>query len=145
MKRTLGGLRCAVVLLPLYWLTIFIGTHLPPKRLLQIRANDKLLHFTAFFGLCFLLCWAISTNKEKRFKNVIIALAICVIYAIFDELSQIPIGRSAEVLDFLADVSGALTGAVVYSLLRAALVTYRSHISTTPNAGSVSATIDSNS
>lgn len=121
MKLTIGGLRCAVVLLPLYWLAIFIGTHLPPKALVQLRASDKLLHFSAFFGLSFLICWAISTHPKHRYRNVIIALLICVVYAIFDEVSQIPVGRTADIKDFAADILGAISGASVYVVLRALL------------------------
>lgn len=121
MGRRLGSLRIAAILLPLYWLAIFIGTHLPPRTMLQLRTSDKLLHCLAFFGLNFLLCWAISTNKTNRFRNVWVAIGICTLYAVFDELSQLLVGRSAEVADFAADLVGTILGALTYVSLRAAL------------------------
>ncbi len=118
MKSTFKGLRLAVILLAVYWVLIFIGTHLPPRALVPIRANDKLLHTVAFTGLSFLAAWAIPTRPSKPFKNVLLAVVACVVYAIFDELSQIPVGRTADFRDFVADCVGISIGTSLYVTVR---------------------------
>jgi VanZ family protein len=122
MKATVYGLRWAVVLLSAYWLLLFIGTHLPPNQVMsQIRANDKLLHASAFAGLSFLVAWAIPT-KRNRWINVFAAIAVCVAYAAVDELLQIPVGRTADWLDFAADLLGIVMGISIYVLGRAMII-----------------------
>lgn len=83
----------------------------------------KNAHFTIYLILGALVLNALKKNGVRGYRNLIFALAICVVYATTDELHQLLIpGRSGEVKDVLIDSSGALTGIVfyqfVYSLFR---------------------------
>lgn len=82
------------------------------------RWSDKFLHVGAFGGLAFLLAWAVPTNPRRKSLNVVLAAGIGVAYAAIDELTQIPVGRTADWADFSADLFGILTGLVVYVAMR---------------------------
>jgi VanZ family protein len=88
---------------------------------LTTRWNDKWIHGAAFAILAFLLAWAVPTDPKRRSRNVVIATAIGVAYAAIDELTQIPVGRTADWADFSADLFGILTGIIVYVAMREAL------------------------
>ncbi len=122
MQATINGLRIAIVALSGYWLVLFICTHLPPSALPPLRVNDKLIHACAFAGLAFLIAWAVPTKKTHLHYNTVIAALIAIVYAAFDELLQIPVGRTADWLDFSADCFGILIGIIFYTLARAALL-----------------------
>jgi VanZ family protein len=123
MRATINGLRIAIVALGFYWLLLFIGTHLPPNRIMaQVHHNDKLLHCLAFSGLSFLMCWAVPTVQAQLYRNTLTGGAICIIYAAIDELLQIPVGRTADWFDFFADCVGVGIGMTVYTVLRAVLL-----------------------
>ena len=67
--------------------------------------TDKLLHFSAFLILTFFM--DLSTKKPLLFNKI--ALIFLILYAFLIELVQyfLPY-RSAEVLDFISDLSGKL-------------------------------------
>ncbi len=122
MKSTINGLRWAVILLAIYWIAIFIGTHLPPRAMMPVRANDKVLHAIAYIGLSFLVAWAVPTRRPHLWRNVFVGVAICVAYAIVDEFSQIPVGRSADLYDFIADCIGIAIGTTAYVAIRSLIL-----------------------
>ena len=123
-KLRLLGFRLAVIALAAYWTAIFIGTHLPkmPKALPSV--NDKVMHFTAFFGLAMLLCYCpTSTRVWRRFPIIV---AMCLVYACVDELTQSLVrGRHSDVMDFLADAAGTLTAVILYATVRWAWLSHR--------------------
>ena len=123
MRSTINGLRIAIVALFGYWVLLFIGTHLPPNKLLaSMHQTDKVLHLCAFAGLAFLMAWAIPTNMRKLYRNTLLAAFVTVIYAGLDELLQIPVGRTADWQDFYADCFGIGIGLLVYTLVRALIL-----------------------
>jgi VanZ family protein len=119
MRATIHGLRVAVIALVGYWVLLFIATHIPPNALLKrVHESDKLLHCGAFACFAFLLAWAIPTNPTRMIQNVLVAALVGTIYAGLDELLQIPVGRSADIKDFVADSLGILIGLSIYSFSR---------------------------
>lgn len=114
------GIRLASICLVAYWLLIFTGTHLPRVDLpTSISMSDKVYHFVAYAGLSFLLCWALPTATSSRYHHLSIAWAVSLCYGIFDELTQLLVrGRSAEFMDFVADVLGASFGLLAYLIAR---------------------------
>lgn len=67
----------------------------------------KLAHFTEYLVLGILTYNLIKNYKKK----LIIAIIICIIYAISDEMHQILVpGRSCELTDVLIDSLGAIFG-----------------------------------
>lgn len=119
-KITIFGFRLAIVVLSVYWLCLFVGTHLPNMgEILDLRfgmnhgVNDKVKHFSAFFLLGGLLCYV--TNSPHWFKRFAIIGLVGMTYAALDEITQnfIP-GRYPDVLDFAADTAGLWTAIALY-------------------------------
>ncbi|MGQ9798958.1 MAG: VanZ family protein [Ignavibacterium sp.] len=104
------------IYLPLiiHWVTIFILTSLPSNRLPSVEISDKLNHFLAFFVLGFFLNLTLKyqTKFPELKKNIfLITIIITSGYGLLDELHQLFVpGRSAEVLDWLADLIGGVSG-----------------------------------
>jgi VanZ family protein len=77
------------------------------------QVSDKTGHLVAYAGLALLCVRAVGGGLPSRVvpRVAALALAIAAAYGIFDELHQwfVP-GRSADILDWFADVSGALIG-----------------------------------
>lgn len=96
------------ILLAVYWILLFIGTHLPPSDIVAPVLNfDKAIHFFAYFILGFLLGRSENLGQWSRF---IYGLILLTIYASVDELTQPYFGRSSEWLDGLADFIGSASG-----------------------------------
>lgn len=106
--NTPTGRHRLTIALCIYWGALFIGTHTPIQAGEDLSELDKLAHFGAYFGLGVLLtAWSMASGKSWKPIGVIVALAI---YGALDEILQIPVGRNAEVLDWVADVCGATLG-----------------------------------
>lgn len=123
------GIRLGVIALTVYWITIFIGTHLPDVPDVVSLVNDKVKHFAAFFGLTTLLCYV--SSRQKREKNTLwrgaakrfgAVAAVALAYAAIDEWSQrFVAGRHPDILDFLADAAGIASAIAVYLAMRRSL------------------------
>ena len=77
------------------------------------QVSDKTGHLVAYAALALLCVRAVGGGLPRRvvLRAAALALAIAAAYGIFDELHQsfVP-GRSADIRDWFADVSGALIG-----------------------------------
>ena len=101
-KRVLGWM------LALYWCLLFISTHAPVPSGIPLQSGmDKVLHFGAYAGLAFLL---VLWRGPSRWVGCAVILLL---YSIADELLQIPVGRSCELGDLIADWCGATFGGLV--------------------------------
>ena len=94
----------------------------------------KNAHFFAYFLLGIMVLFALSRGQGTRrseaerpnvfishldWKKLLLALFICVLYAISDELHQLFVpGRGAQVSDVLLDSAGTLCGLGVYMLVQ---------------------------
>ncbi len=118
------GARIVIAILVLYWLAMFAGTHSPRAPETAMQVNDKFLHFSGYCGLAFLLvCWwraARRTATQRPIRILFTVVAIAAVYGALDEITQIPVGRDCSFYDWLADVSGAFTGALLATLAFAA-------------------------
>lgn len=101
--------------LVLYWILIFILTSIPTGTFPDIVAvQDKIKHFGAYSVLTILL--SLTLHFQQRLKGVSIRYifftsVIVLVYSTIDELHQILIpGRSAEILDWLANLFGLIFG-----------------------------------
>ena len=111
----------SLLVLCVYWPVLFISTHLPAAMLVDIHANDKAMHYSAFLILTALFWYARYglTRPHMAGKPLYIVLAIMLVYAAMDEgLQAFVPGRDANVLDFLADVGGIVTALALVVLLR---------------------------
>ncbi len=114
--------RKYLVYLPLivHWLAILILTSLPSDKMPGFALSDKLKHFSAYFVLSVLLTLALKFQKKwplLRHKYILFVFIIGKTYSTFDELHQMLIpGRSAEFLDWLANLSGITLGVIAVVL-----------------------------
>lgn len=108
-----------LISLLIYWPALFVLAHIPiPHLVRKAGVSDKSLHFIAYLILVFLLWFAISPNRKVSLRRVavwwVFAAGIC--YGVIDELLQgVVAGRSCDVMDFVADLAGVLTGLVVFT------------------------------
>jgi VanZ family protein len=106
--------------LGIYWAALLIATHLPAETaLLPGHTVDKIYHVLAYAVLSGLLAtvWQLAGGHLMRRQLVIVWLVV-VLYGAVDEITQIPVGREASLLDWLADAAGAACGIVVFVWLR---------------------------
>jgi VanZ family protein len=100
-------------------LLIFTGSSIPAEKFpsLSIFYYDKLIHFALFFVFCFFTHRAVMFQDRIPFlarNHIIVAMLFTVLYGILDEAHQALIpGRSPEVLDLIADSSGAVVCTLV--------------------------------
>ena len=104
----------ARALAAVYLVVLFVSTHLPSPPKLPILSHwDKFTHLSAYASLTFavLIGWELSTGRLQP-KHYFAIWFVGTFYAAFDELTQIPFGRHADMHDWLADVIGILLGMV---------------------------------
>lgn len=116
----LFGVRLGIVVLVIYWIAIFTGTHLPDVLDFSPRVHDKAKHFAAFFGLAMLLCYV--TNSSRLVLRFTVIALVCLTYAAIDEVTQnFVVGRVADFHDFVADAIGVACAIGIYASLKLAV------------------------
>ena len=77
----------------------------------------KFAHGTVYFILAILVLLLLGTNVDNFWRNVLIAILCCFLYALADEYHQtfVP-GRSGEFVDALIDTMGATLGCAIYGI-----------------------------
>jgi VanZ family protein len=110
------------LVLAVYWVALFVGTHVPiPPDVVQLAGSDKTLHFVAYMGLSLLIAVCVRP-KGWSYLWVLLGLAA---YGAIDELLQIPVRRTADVADWVADVAGVAAGLGIYAGGRAAWAAFQ--------------------
>lgn len=123
LARRIAG--WAGLLLCGYWIAAFALTHLPMKGggrpFLDIPHADKLAHLAIYTGLSGLLSvwFGVRQRIGGAFGVAVVVLVSLTAYATFDELTQIPVGRHADLFDWFADLAGILLGLCGFFALRA--------------------------
>lgn len=118
-RATIFGFRLAPMLLIVYWILIFTGTHLPGSSMKSVDVSDKLMHFGAFAGLSFLLAWSLPRRVAGAVPGVALTALVALAYAVIDEWTQGFVrNRSPSVGDFMADSLGIISGLIIYLTLR---------------------------
>jgi VanZ family protein len=103
----------------LWALAIFIASSIPSEDFpnLRIFSYDKLLHFGVFLVLAFLTYRALI--HQKHFPSLsrsplLYTVLMVAAYGAFDEIHQTIVpGRHPDLLDFLADATGACLAVLV--------------------------------
>ena len=98
------------IVLIVYWSALFLGTHVPTVPAGVAKVSDKLLHYLAYGGLAFLLAMDQNARGPLTGRRRCQIFVIVAVYAALDELLQIPVGRTADVRDWVADILGAVCG-----------------------------------
>lgn len=113
--------KLTLIAVIIYWPMIFLLTHTPlPKIVQQANLSDKSLHFMVYFILVFLLWGTLKPYSKVAWDKptVWIILAVMVWYGAIDEWLQGYVGgRTADVHDFVADLTGTLTSLILLSLV----------------------------
>ena len=114
------------VMLGVYWAAAFAATHvpMPPGNgpgPFGIPHFDKLVHFGIYAGLAFLLtAWlAVRQRFEKAVLYAVVVAVVLATYGAVDEISQSPVGRTTDLFDWLADVTGLGFGLAAFFAVRA--------------------------
>jgi len=111
--------KVTIISLGSYWLTLFILTHIPiPLLVREAGVSDKSLHLLAYLILVFLFWFAINPDKKVNWRRPAVwwVLFVIVAYGILDEWLQSYVeGRSRDLMDFVADLAGTLTGLIMFS------------------------------
>ena len=105
-----GRRRLIWIALAVYWLGLFVATHLPPRHVPPIPVNDKIEHVGGFTILAMLL--SILIDRRSATRAFLIVVGICLIYGALDEWTQPFVGRSCDLRDWLADSCGAIVGSL---------------------------------
>lgn len=108
----------------LWAILIFIASSIPQHSIPQFAlfSQDKLLHLLVYFIFTGLLY--IALLHQTRFPALarhpaLWAALIASVYGATDEFHQSFVGRSADILDLVADIAGALVLVGVVWLVRA--------------------------
>lgn len=103
----------------LLFLVMFIGTHTPGIVSPDVTLIDKILHFCGYATLafCLLMTWELSTGPLLP-MHLLAVWFLFALYGAVDEVSQIPVGRSCDGFDWLADILGTTTGLFLFWVLR---------------------------
>jgi len=113
--------KLTIISLLLYWPIIFILAHIPVPRLVrEAGVSDKSLHFLAYLVLVFLLWFVIRPDRKVNWRRATVwwVLLVIVWYGVVDELLQgFVVGRSCDVMDFFANLTGVLAGLILFTFL----------------------------
>lgn len=120
LKRIAARARTLAIV---YFIVLFIGTHVPMDAAEAIETvPDKWLHLTGYAGLTVLVLagWELTIGvlEPKHYFAVWLA---GVVYGVFDEISQTPMGRTCDMNDWMADVLGIVCGLLAFRLGRTLL------------------------
>ncbi|QDT37419.1 VanZ family protein [Stratiformator vulcanicus] len=99
-----------------WWALCAVATHMPlpdgpggP----DIPNLDKVVHLVMYSGLALLFIGAIGGLRPPTTRNYIMTALVLAAYGIVDELTQIPVGRTADPIDWLADLCGIAAGLLI--------------------------------
>ncbi|MHC4624894.1 MAG: VanZ family protein [Planctomycetota bacterium] len=112
--------KLTILALGLYWPALVVFAHVPiPEMVYEAQVSDRTLHFAAYLVLAFLLWFSVSPAQRVDWRKTRIwwVTLVVVIYGLVDEVSQVAFGRSCEVLDFTADMAGALAGFILFAFV----------------------------
>lgn len=98
-------------------LTSIPGSDLPHVSFMSFRDSDKLVHGTMYAIFAFLAVRSLLRAGRPPIQAVLVVVLGIAFFAALDEWHQqfIP-GRSMDVFDWLADISGATIGTLVAAM-----------------------------
>lgn len=109
----------ARTLAAVYLAVLFAATHIPSISVDHFSLADKVYHLGgyAILTMCVLAGWELTLRRLEP-KHYFAVWLAGTLYAAFDEFTQIPVGRRADVNDWAADVLGIVTGIILFRLIR---------------------------
>lgn len=109
-----------------YLVAIFTATHIPldvnlPSNSLGLMDHaDKFVHLGlyALLTLVVLVGWELTIRTPLQAKHYFAVWLVGTVYGMVDEATQIPVGRTGDMHDWLADVVGIILGLVAFRMCR---------------------------
>lgn len=127
--------RATLLALIVYWLALVTGTHMPqPPELMGLEKHDKLLHQSAYAGLAFLVTLNVWWRKRLRARHFMILFIALAAFGGLDELTQPPFNRTADWLDWFADMAGTAIGLMLAAIVCRYLERFRRDRPVAPGA-----------
>ena len=106
-------------LLVILWMSlIFYLSHQPVAKSNKLsKGRTENAHFFAYLILGLLVVNGLRSSGILGFKNMGLAILLCLLYAISDEVHQLFVpGRGGQVKDVLIDSAGSISGIVMYNI-----------------------------
>lgn len=119
--KALKLLNPYIILLVVTLLSLIPSSTLPEKETINIPNLDKIIHFIMYLTLSFsiLLNYFYKNTKISTLTFVLIALFISIYGIIIEIIQEIFIyGRSGNIYDVLANISGCLLAIFIFNLLK---------------------------
>lgn len=124
--------RRARTLAVVYFVAIFTATHVPLDISLSsspmgwMDHADKLVHLGlyAVLTLVVLAGWELTIREALQAKHYFAVWLVGTVYGMVDEATQIPVGRTGDMHDWLADVVGIILGLVAFRACRGLLYSW---------------------
>jgi VanZ family protein len=115
-RRVATYMRYVTIVL---FVAMFVSTHTPATIHYGVAHGDKFVHLCAYLTLSFsmLASWELAKGPLLPINYFVVWLA-CTIYGAIDEITQIPVGRVCDGVDWLFDVMGVIAGLVLFRILR---------------------------
>lgn len=103
----------------LWTLFIFAGCLYPGRELPKVGMPffDKWTHFVLFGMYCILWLWAAHTLNTRKFLSVFLAAVLLGVTVEGLQGLLVFLGRSAELMDAVADAAGAALGTIGFYLM----------------------------
>jgi VanZ family protein len=110
-----------IAALVLYWPVAFLLTHIAqvPGFILRTQMSDKTMHYLGYLGLVFLWWFSVFPAQRPSIRRLPfwITFAVLAIYGGLDEWLQGFTHRTPDVWDWTADMSGVLTGLIIFGVV----------------------------
>lgn len=102
------------------FLSLMRSGNLPTHNWLSAFHVDKIIHIILYTVLSFLTLYALSKNFSFDSKYFLYAIIISALFGMVIEIIQstMNFGRSFELLDILANITGAFVGASIYKRIK---------------------------
>ena len=113
--------RTAWMLTVFYAAFHFVMTHIPAGTLPSPHVPDKTLHFLSYGFLSGCLYVSLWLGGASIKRAALMVLLLTASFGVFDEILQKPVGRTPELMDWVADVAAALVAVTCFTLLRLVL------------------------
>jgi len=101
-------------------MALFVATHIPTLDIPPpVAYADKIVHCLAYMALafCALISWDLTLGSLRP-QHYFTVWLVGTLYGAFDEVTQIPVGRHCDALDWMADILGIVLGLTFFRLLR---------------------------
>jgi VanZ family protein len=115
-----GQRKIIIISLALYWASLIFLAHIPiPESVRSAHVSDKSLHFLAYLVLTFLLWFSIKPQQKVNWGKftVWIILVGLTAYGAIDEVIQSFVGRTCDIFDISANLSGIIFGLLLLTFL----------------------------